>query len=73
MKNFTKKITVAALLAACMGASPLISAVVGADSQPAITQPVESKTERDARMAWWREAKFGMFIHWGVYAALRFT
>jgi len=23
---------------------------------------------RDARMAWWREARFGMFIHWGVYA-----
>ena len=21
-----------------------------------------------ARMAWWKEAKFGMFIHWGVYA-----
>ena len=21
-----------------------------------------------ARMAWWRDAKFGMFIHWGVYA-----
>src|SRR6185295_4502420 len=20
------------------------------------------------RMKWWREAKFGMFIHWGVYA-----
>ena len=20
------------------------------------------------RMAWWREARFGMFIHWGVYA-----
>jgi alpha-L-fucosidase len=28
----------------------------------------ESKEERDLRMAWWREAKFGMFIHWGVYA-----
>ncbi len=28
----------------------------------------ESKESRDARMAWWREAKFGMFIHWGVYA-----
>ena len=28
----------------------------------------ESKAERDARMAWWREAKFGMFIHWGVYS-----
>jgi alpha-L-fucosidase len=22
----------------------------------------------DERMAWWREARFGMFIHWGVYA-----
>ena len=19
-------------------------------------------------MAWWREAKFGLFIHWGVYS-----
>jgi alpha-L-fucosidase len=28
----------------------------------------ETKAERDARMAWFREAKFGMFIHWGVYA-----
>jgi alpha-L-fucosidase len=23
---------------------------------------------KDERMKWWREAKFGMFIHWGVYA-----
>lgn len=22
----------------------------------------------DARMNWWREAKFGLFIHWGLYA-----
>lgn len=22
----------------------------------------------DPKMAWWREAKFGMFIHWGIYA-----
>ncbi len=28
----------------------------------------ETKEQRDARMAWWREAKFGMFIHWGPYA-----
>jgi alpha-L-fucosidase len=28
----------------------------------------ESPAERDARMKWWREAKFGLFIHWGVYA-----
>ncbi len=23
---------------------------------------------KDKRIAWWREARFGMFIHWGVYA-----
>ncbi|MCX7819195.1 MAG: alpha-L-fucosidase [Kiritimatiellae bacterium] len=28
----------------------------------------ETPEQRDARMAWWREAKCGMFIHWGVYA-----
>ncbi len=28
----------------------------------------ESRQARDARMSWWREAKFGMFIHWGLYA-----
>ncbi|MEY3141684.1 MAG: hypothetical protein RLY21_177 [Planctomycetota bacterium] len=23
---------------------------------------------RDSRMAWWRDARFGMFIHWGLYS-----
>src|SRR3954464_10382393 len=27
-------------------------------------------TTKDGRMKWWREARFGMFIHWGVYAQL---
>ena len=28
----------------------------------------ESKAEHDRRMKWFREARFGMFIHWGLYA-----
>jgi alpha-L-fucosidase len=28
----------------------------------------ESPAARDQRMRWWREARFGMFIHWGLYA-----
>ena len=28
----------------------------------------ESKQDRDQRMEWWRDATFGMFIHWGAYA-----
>ena len=28
----------------------------------------EPKEQKDARMHWWRRARFGMFIHWGLYA-----
>lgn len=28
----------------------------------------ETPTQRDARMAWWREARFGMFVHFGAYS-----
>lgn len=28
----------------------------------------ETAKQRDARMKWWREARFGMFIHWGLYS-----
>ena len=26
------------------------------------------KKTSDQRLEWWREAKFGLFIHWGLYA-----
>ncbi len=28
----------------------------------------ETARQRDERMAWWQEARFGLFIHWGLYA-----
>src|SRR5580693_9358358 len=31
-------------------------------------QDTETRAQRDQRMAWWRDARFGMFIHWGVYS-----
>jgi len=37
-------------------------------SKPEYLETLE-KT-RDARMAWWREARFGMFVHIGLYTAL---
>lgn len=37
-------------------------------AEPAPGAPKETKAERDQRMAWFREARFGMFIHWGLYA-----
>lgn len=34
----------------------------------ATAAPAETQEQFDARMKWWREARFGMFIHWGLYA-----
>jgi len=28
----------------------------------------QNPLNKDERMEWWREARFGMFIHWGVYS-----
>src|SRR5215210_5626448 len=37
-------------------------------SAAAAGQSAEARADRDRRMKWWREARFGMFIHWGLYA-----
>jgi len=51
----------ASLLAACL----LLVAAASAIMAPS---RVETAAERQARMKWWTEARFGMFIHWGLYA-----
>ncbi len=33
----------------------------------------QAQESRDARMKWWREARFGMFVHWGLYSGLAGT
>ena len=42
--------------------------VAGAQTNSADPYAHETTAQRDARMKWWREARFGMFIHWGVYS-----
>jgi alpha-L-fucosidase len=51
-------------------AAALTLAIAGptAIAQTNQTITVESTKDHDARMAWWREARFGMFIHWGLYS-----
>ncbi len=38
------------------------------DASPEVAETPEQKKLRDQRMKWFREARFGLFIHWGVYA-----
>ena len=44
--------------------------VLAALSLAAMTLAQETKAQKDKRMEWWREARFGMFIHWGTYSVL---
>jgi alpha-L-fucosidase len=37
-------------------------------SKPAYEKQIAAS--RDSRMAWWRDARFGMFIHYGLYSQL---
>jgi alpha-L-fucosidase len=46
----------------------LTLALLSALHLPAAPAVTESPAQRDQRMAWWRDARFGMFIHWGLYA-----
>ena len=50
-----KRALLAAIVFALMGSAAMAA-------EPA-APPAETKEQRDARMKWWREARFGMFIH----------
>jgi alpha-L-fucosidase len=39
-----------------------------ADSSTVNPYTSETPAQHDARMKWFREARFGMFIHWGLYS-----
>jgi alpha-L-fucosidase len=41
-------------------------------ASPAALSPIEQKmaATRQHRMAWWHQATFGMFIHWGLYSVI---
>ena len=52
----------AALLVAILTTPASTTGLQDAGRQAAVS------TKGDTRMAWWREARFGMFIHWGIYA-----
>lgn len=50
---------------AMMGAGASLAATA-----PALDAAPTDDADRARRMKWWHEAKFGMFIHWGLYSVL---
>jgi alpha-L-fucosidase len=62
LATHARNVLIAAAIAGVLGSASLAKAA------PEDAAPPETKQQRDQRMAWWREARFGMFIHWGLYA-----
>jgi alpha-L-fucosidase len=48
----------------------LVAAGAAAAASPAFANPAGGDADRERRMKWWHEARFGMFIHWGLYSQL---
>ena len=55
-------------------ASAVLSVVIGSavamadEPSSHASAATETKEQWEARMAWWRDARFGLFVHWGIYA-----
>jgi alpha-L-fucosidase len=61
--------TGASLLAMGAGVSGA-ARTVAAQETTAATTPLPGDNNRDERMKWWKAARFGMFIHFGVYSTI---
>jgi alpha-L-fucosidase len=46
---------------------PLTILTLSAAAQT-LPKPLPAPPSQDAKMKWFRDAKFGLFIHWGLYA-----
>jgi alpha-L-fucosidase len=56
---------------AATGAIPFAAATLGAQGTAAPRQAaLAAERSRARRLQWWRDAKFGMFVHWGLYSVL---
>jgi alpha-L-fucosidase len=62
MKSFKQLFSVSAIFIL------ILSSCTNKQPQEWIDPLNETKEQRDSRMEWWRDARFGLFIHWGVYA-----
>ncbi len=58
---FSRSLSLNLAAALCLMA-PLASA------QKELPKPLPAPKSQDEKMKWFRDAKFGLFIHWGLYA-----
>ena len=67
-RQFLKQVGAAGALA--LGAANSTEAIAAATVQASSPTDTAQAATRAERMAWWHEAKFGMFVHWGLYSVI---
>ena len=73
-RAFSKSCLMATAGATVVDAATVMAQVQGEHYQTTHAHPVpaiqdtETAEQKNERMRWFREARFGMFIHWGLYA-----
>ncbi len=72
--NHNRIATYAAALAFIAASGDFAQAAEESASRaPSRQSLVPTDAEREARLGWWRDSRFGMFVHWGVYSGLSGT
>ncbi|HET7104025.1 MAG TPA: alpha-L-fucosidase [Terracidiphilus sp.] len=68
-RSFLKQLGAASALALSAPGAPALAQAEAAQPSPS---PIEQQmaASRARRMAWWHQARFGMFIHWGLYSVI---
>jgi alpha-L-fucosidase len=46
----------------------IVFTVFSCNQKSGTNNKTKSEIQHDKKMEWWRDARFGMFIHWGLYA-----
>src|SRR5690242_4199983 len=62
--------TGSALAAAALPMNSTLGFAQSSTPAQASTAPSADEASRQRRMKWWHEARFGMFIHWGLYSVV---
>ena len=68
-RSFLKQLGAAGALALTVANAEAMPSSTAAQAQPPPADAAQAAT-RAQRMAWWHQAKFGMFIHWGLYSVI---
>src|SRR5450631_1276306 len=69
-RSFLKQFGAAGALALTAANAEGLSISGAQNAAPSSPSDQKQAATREARMKWWHEAKFGMFIHWGLYSVI---